>query len=110
MSGHRAADDVEVPRRASLIRVLFCEIGRILSPSAERDDAGAGRRRADPAAVGLRGTREADGLLRTGLGGRLHAAYFRPGGVHQDLPPELIDDIETWTRKFPGRWTISTGC
>ena len=29
-------------------------------------------------------------------GARLHAAYFRPGGVHQDLPPALIDDIEAW--------------
>ena len=34
-------------------------------------------------------------------GARLHAAYFRPGGVHQDLPPELIDDIGTWCETFP---------
>jgi NADH-quinone oxidoreductase subunit D len=34
-------------------------------------------------------------------GSRLHANYFRPGGVHQDLPPPLIDDIETWTKDFP---------
>ena len=34
-------------------------------------------------------------------GARLHAAYFRPGGVHQDLPPDLIDDIEEWSREFP---------
>jgi len=33
-------------------------------------------------------------------GARLHAAYFRPGGVHQDLPPALLDDIEAWTHKF----------
>ena len=33
-------------------------------------------------------------------GARLHAAYFRPGGVHQDLPPELIDDIEAWCDPF----------
>ena len=33
-------------------------------------------------------------------GARLHAAYFRPGGVHQDLPEALLDDIETWTHKF----------
>ena len=36
-------------------------------------------------------------------GARLHAAYFRPGGVHQDLPPDLIDDIEAWADQFPGR-------
>jgi NADH-quinone oxidoreductase subunit D len=34
-------------------------------------------------------------------GARLHAAYFRPGGVHQDLPEDLIDDIETWAHEFP---------
>jgi len=34
-------------------------------------------------------------------GSRMHAAYFRAGGVHQDLPPQLIDDIETWCHQFP---------
>jgi NADH-quinone oxidoreductase subunit D len=34
-------------------------------------------------------------------GARLHAAYFRPGGVHQDLPPALIDDIDKWADEFP---------
>jgi NADH-quinone oxidoreductase subunit D len=34
-------------------------------------------------------------------GARLHAAYFRPGGVHQDLPDDLLDDIETWAKAFP---------
>jgi NADH-quinone oxidoreductase subunit D len=34
-------------------------------------------------------------------GARLHAAYFRPGGVHQDLTPELLDDIEAWSWSFP---------
>ena len=28
-------------------------------------------------------------------GARLHAAYFRPGGVHQDLPDDLLEDIDT---------------
>jgi NADH-quinone oxidoreductase subunit D len=36
-------------------------------------------------------------------GSRLHAAYFRPGGVHQDLPPALIDDIDAWADQFTGR-------
>jgi NADH-quinone oxidoreductase subunit D len=34
-------------------------------------------------------------------GARMHAAYFRPGGVHQDLPPELLDDIDAWADQFP---------
>jgi NADH-quinone oxidoreductase subunit D len=33
-------------------------------------------------------------------GARLHAAYFRPGGVHQDLPPELVEDIGNWCDPF----------
>src|SRR5437667_12430580 len=35
-------------------------------------------------------------------GSRMHAAYFRIGGVHQDLPPKLIDDIEAWCDPFLG--------
>jgi NADH-quinone oxidoreductase subunit D len=92
---------VEVPRRGQLIRVLYSEIGRILNAPAERHHAGDGRGRADPAALGLRRAREADGVLRARLGARMHAAYFRPGGVHQDLPPDLIDDIETLGDPFP---------
>jgi NADH-quinone oxidoreductase subunit D len=34
-------------------------------------------------------------------GARLHAAYFRPGGVHRDLPVDLLDDIEAWCGTFP---------
>jgi NADH-quinone oxidoreductase subunit D len=34
-------------------------------------------------------------------GARLHAAYFRPGGVHQDLPQDLVDDILAWAKAFP---------
>jgi len=34
-------------------------------------------------------------------GARLHAAYFRPGGVHQDLPDQLLEDIDTWAIAFP---------
>ena len=34
-------------------------------------------------------------------GARLHAAYFRPGGVHQDMPVGLADDIATFIESFP---------
>jgi NADH-quinone oxidoreductase subunit D len=34
-------------------------------------------------------------------GARLHAVYYRPGGVHQDLPAGLLDDIMTWSEGFP---------
>ncbi|MEZ5891774.1 MAG: NADH-quinone oxidoreductase subunit D [Parvularculaceae bacterium] len=34
-------------------------------------------------------------------GSRMHAAYFRVGGVHQDLPEDLINDIDAWCDQFP---------
>ena len=39
--------------------------------------------------------------MKEQVGQRLHAAYFRPGGVHQDLPNELIEDILAWSEGFP---------
>ena len=52
------------PRRGQLIRVLYCEIGRLLSHSPQHHHSGSGwGRRADPAAMGLRGARVADGVL-----------------------------------------------
>ena len=44
-------------------------------------------------------------------GARLHSAYFRPGGVHQDLPQDLVDDILVWAGEFPKvGWMGSTTC
>ncbi|MDP3340322.1 NADH-quinone oxidoreductase subunit D [Frigidibacter sp.] len=90
-----------VPRRASLIRVLFCEIGRILNHlmnvTTQAMDVGA----LTPPVWGFTAREELMVFYERASGARLHAAYFRPGGVHQDLPPKLIDDIEDWARKFP---------
>ncbi|WP_085817939.1 NADH-quinone oxidoreductase subunit D [Roseovarius halotolerans] len=92
---------VEVPRRASLIRVLFSEIGRILNHllnvTTQAMDVGA-------LTPPLWGFEERENLMEfyeRACGARLHAAYFRPGGVHQDLPDALIDDIEAWAHAFP---------
>ncbi len=91
----------EVPRRASLIRVLYCEIGRILSHilnvTTQAMDVGA----LTPPLWGFEEREKLMVFYERASGGRLHAAYFRPGGVHQDLPPALIDDIETWIADFP---------
>ena len=94
--------DLAVPKRAQLIRVLYCRDRPAALASPQRHHAGHGRRRAHPAAVGLRGAREADGVLRARLG-QPHARerYFRFGGVHQDLPPKLIDDIAGVLRSVP---------
>ena len=78
---------VEVPRRASLIRVLYSEIGRILSHllnvTTQAMDVGA----LTPPLWGFEKREDLMIFYERACGARLHAAYFRPGGVHQDLPP-----------------------
>ena len=90
-----------VPRRASLIRVLYCEIGRILNHllnvTTQAMDVGA----LTPPLWGFEEREKLMVFYERACGARLHAAYFRPGGVHQDLPPELIDDIDAWAETFP---------
>ncbi len=92
---------VEVPRRASLIRVLYCEIGRILNHilniTTQAMDVGA----LTPPLWGFEQREILMEFYERASGARLHAAYFRPGGVHQDLPQELLDDIMQWTFEFP---------
>ncbi|WP_343502547.1 NADH-quinone oxidoreductase subunit D [Alloyangia pacifica] len=94
---------VEVPRRAQLIRVLYCEIGRILNHllnvTTQAMDVGA----LTPPLWGFEEREKLMVFYERACGARLHAAYFRPGGVHQDLPPELIDDILAWCQQFPAR-------
>jgi NADH-quinone oxidoreductase subunit D len=91
-----------VPRRASLIRVLFSEIGRILNHllnvTTQAMDVGA----LTPPLWGFEEREKLMIFYERACGARLHANYFRPGGVHQDLPNKLIDDIEDWAKnEFP---------
>ena len=92
---------IEVPRRASLIRVMYSEIGRILSHllnvTTQAMDVGA----LTPPLWGFEEREKLMVFYERASGARLHAAYFRPGGVHQDLPDDLLDDIETWAKAFP---------
>lgn len=91
----------EVPRRASLIRVLYSEIGRILSHllnvTTQALDVGA----LTPPLWGFEEREKLMIFYERACGARMHANYFRPGGVHQDLPPDLLDDIEAWALGFP---------
>ena len=93
---------VEVPIRAQLIRVLFCEIGRILNHllnvTTQAMDVGA----LTPPLWGFEERERLMVFYERACGARLHANYFRPGGVHQDLPPALIEDIGAWCETFPG--------
>ena len=90
-----------VPRRASLIRVLYSEIGRILNHllnvTTQAMDVGA----LTPPLWGFEEREKLMVFYERACGARLHAAYFRPGGVHQDLPQDLLDDIMAWTETFP---------
>ncbi len=92
---------VQIPRRASLIRVLFCEIGRVLNHllnvTTQAMDVGA----LTPPLWGFEEREKLMVFYERACGARLHAAYFRPGGVHQDLTPQLIDDIDQWAVEFP---------
>jgi NADH-quinone oxidoreductase subunit D len=91
---------LEVPRRGQLVRVLFCEIGRILSHllnvTTQAMDVGA----LTPPLWGFEEREKLMVFYERASGARMHASYFRPGGVHQDLPPQLIADIAAWCPPF----------
>ncbi len=84
---------IEVPKRGQLIRVLYSEIGRLLSHvlnvTTWAMDCGA----LTPPLWGFEEREKLMIFYERASGSRMHAAYFRPGGVHQDLPEALIRDI-----------------
>jgi NADH-quinone oxidoreductase subunit D len=91
---------IPVPRRAQLIRVLYCEIGRLLSHllnvTTQAMDVGA----LTPPLWGFEEREKLMVFYERASGSRMHAKYFRIGGVHQDLPEKLIDDIEAFCDPF----------
>ena len=91
---------LEVPRRGQLIRVLYSEIGRILSHllnvTTQAMDVGA----LTPPLWGFEEREKLMVFYERASGSRMHAKYFRIGGVHQDLPEQLIDDIAAWCDPF----------
>jgi len=91
---------ITVPRRGQLIRVLYSEIGRLLSHllnvTTQALDVGA----LTPPLWGFEEREKLMVFYERASGSRMHAAYFRPGGVHQDLPQELVDDIGAFCDPF----------
>ena len=91
---------LEVPRRAQLIRVLFCEIGRLLSHllnvTTQVMDVGA----LTPPLWGFEEREKLMVFYERASGARMHANYFRPGGVRSDLPVQLIEDIGAFCDPF----------
>ena len=92
---------INVPRRAKFIRVIYSEIGRILSHmlniTTQAMDVGA----LTPPVWGFEEREKLMVFYERACGSRMHAMYFRPGGVHQDLPQKLIEDISLWCKQFP---------
>ncbi|MDB5493495.1 MAG: nuoD, partial [Phenylobacterium sp.] len=93
--------DVAVPIRGQLIRVLYSEIGRILNHllnvTTQAMDVGA----LTPPLWGFEEREKLMVFYERASGARMHANYFRVGGVRQDLPPELVQDISDWCDHFP---------
>ena len=92
---------LEVPKRAQLIRVLYSEIGRILSHllnvTTQAMDVGA----LTPPLWGFEEREKLMVFYERASGSRMHAKYFRIGGVHQDLPDELVEDISDFCDHHP---------
>ena len=93
--------EIEVPIRGQFIRVIFCEIGRILSHilniTTQALDVGA----LTPSLWGFEEREKLMEFYERVSGSRLHANYFRPGGVHKDLPRGLDKDILNFCNSFP---------
>ena len=92
---------INVPARGQYIRVIFCEIGRILSHilnvTTQAMDVGA----LTPTLWGFEERETLMGFYEKVSGSRLHANYFRAGGVHQDLPKGLDLEIAQFCERFP---------
>jgi NADH dehydrogenase (ubiquinone) Fe-S protein 2 len=92
-----------IPKRAQYIRVLFAEITRILNHllaiGCHALDVGA----MTPMLWSFEEREKLMEFYERVSGARMHAAYIRPGGVHQDLPIGLIDDIYVFIEQFSTR-------
>lgn len=93
--------DVSIPLRAQYIRVLYSELTRIanhlLNIATFAMDVGA----ITPFLWAFEERETIMEFYERVCGARLHAAYVRPGGVHQDLPDGLLEDINAFTQRFP---------
>jgi len=92
---------MKVPPRAQYIRVLYSEIGRLLSHllnvTTQAMDVGA----LTPPLWGFEEREKLMVFYERASGARMHANYFRSGGVHQDVPQALLDDIHAFCENFP---------
>ncbi|MFN7186111.1 MAG: NADH-quinone oxidoreductase subunit D, partial [Alphaproteobacteria bacterium] len=91
---------ITVPRRAQVIRILFSELTRILNHTlnvtTQALDVGA----TTPLLWMFEERERILEFYERASGARFHSAYIRPGGVHQDIPAGLEDDIAKFVRGF----------
>jgi NADH-quinone oxidoreductase subunit D len=91
----------EVPKRGQYIRVLFSELTRILNHclniATQALDVGA----TTPLLWLFEEREKIMTFYEKVSGSRMHSAYIRPGGVSQDLPPGLLEEIAEFTVSFP---------
>jgi NADH-quinone oxidoreductase subunit D len=92
---------IEVPLRGQYIRVLFSEITRILNHILNITTFAIDLGAVTPSLWGFEEREILMEFYERVSGARMHANYFRPGGVHQDMPKGLAEDISTWATKFP---------
>jgi NADH-quinone oxidoreductase subunit D len=97
--------DVKIPRRAKIIRVIFCELTRILnhlmSITTHALDVGA----LTPFLWAFEEREKLMCFYEKVSGARMHSAFIRPGGVSKDLPKGLLEDIFLFTEQFSYRIT-----
>lgn len=91
----------EIPIRAKYLRVLFCELTRVLNHllnvSSQALDVGA----MTPLLWLFEEREKILEFYERASGARFHAAYIRPGGVAADVPEGLIEDIAKFIEQFP---------
>ncbi len=92
---------VKPPLRARYIRVLFAEISRILNHILNITTLALDVGAMTPLFWGFEEREKLLEFYERASGSRMHAAYFRPGGVHRDLPQGLCDDIMGFCETFP---------
>lgn len=95
--------NINIPKRAQVIRVIFSEITRILnhlmSLTTHSLDVGA----LTPFLWGFEEREKLMEFYERVSGARIHSAYIRPGGVSRDIPKGLLSDIYLFIHQFSSR-------
>ena len=92
---------IEIPKRAQYIRVLFSEITRILNHLLNITTMALDIGAMTPLLWGFEEREKLMEFYERVSGARMHANYFRPGGVAREMPAGLTDDIRAWMASFP---------